>query len=429
MNLAEHRFLGSFVGPAFAAALLGLAGGAAAEPQGPLADARRAELLSQPSAQGVLELYRDYTRYPPESRPLDASQWDLLHPWSVDAPALAMMPRPLLERAEALHAAGVADVAQSLTLPAGLPHYQFELNKVILAGTADELVARLSVTRPVEGATSMLLRSGVHLPLQLVKAELLGDPRFGAASLGAPATACDADGMVCTFRWKAPAAQRQYWGQLTLQVTARVPGNADELLARQSFYSSPITAGRFTGGFAERIEHGSLVVDAGVQVQKRLLCFVSANLYSVDRAVPTHHFEQRMIVDPAMKSIPLGFYGKVFRDYGHEGAFRVQDLQARCQNLPYPAEWAYDSSAHAADLEKFWRGPQPAAEPARIYFEYNDYAYTTGRYANAVFSDAEWSAPEKSRKLEIYRQAARELSDPALAARKQKLVEELRNAQ
>src|SRR5262249_3273439 len=156
----------------------------------------------------------------------------------------------------------------------------------------------------------------------------------------------------------------------------------DPLVMRQSFYSSPRVAGRFTGQFHERLEQGSLVIDAGVEVTQRRMCFVSANLYSMDEAAPTHHVERRMILDPSMQHVTLTFFGKIFRDYGHAGKFRVQDLTAQCENLSYPPEWFLDSASHKAELQALQSKATPSTprEPSRLYFEYNDYTYTTQKY-------------------------------------------------
>jgi hypothetical protein len=135
--------------------------------------------------------------------------------------------------------------------------------------------------------------------------------------------------------------------------------------------------------------------------------------------------ERRLVLDQSTKVIPLTFFGKIFRNYGYKGVFRLQDLQARCTNLPYPAEWAFDPIAHRADLEKFWQGPQPDSEPAHIYFEANTLTFTTSKYANGQFSPLEWQSADKTRKLAMYQQAAQARDNPEKAARKLELQKQL----
>ena len=295
-------------------------------------------------------------------------------------------------------------------MPEALPRYQFEVNKTILAGTQDELQATLTVMRAAGSSEP------VHF--QITRVELVGDDYLGSPSLGAVPFTCEFASSSCTFRWQAPSEEKKYWGSLELQVTLSVEGMAGELQALQSFYSSPMVAGRFTGDFTERLNNGSLVIDAGVEVQRRMVCFVSGNIYSADNEAPLQSAQRRMILDPSMKTIPLTFFGKIFRDFGAQGTFRLQDLKAQCENLHYPPEWFMDSQAHQAQLEAFERNHTAPREPQRIYFEYSTHSYVTRRYANAEFSDAEWQSPEKASKLKALQKLATELNDPALEARK-----------
>lgn len=369
--------------------------------------------LNDASGKGALAIYKDFTTYPPDSRPLTTSNWDLLHPWSTDTMPLPMLPRQVMLQMDALRASGMSEeeVLRNVAIPSTLPKYQFDMNKTILAGTNDQLKARLTVI-PSQPSPSFRL--------QIADAQLVGDSDLGSPQLGRVPFSCES-ATTCTFQWKAPSAQKLYWGVLELVVTATVEGIKDDFIVRQPFYSSPIVAGRFTGRFQERVDNGSLVIDAAVDVQKRMACFVSANLYSVDKAVPTHHAERRMIVDPSMRTISFTFFGKIFRDFGHEGTFRLQDLKAQCENLAYPPEWFLDSVSHQAELQGFQSKAPVIKEPSRIYFESNNYTYTTRRYTSAAFSDREWQSPESTRKLEMLKKAATELDNPAMDERKRQL--------
>lgn len=368
--------------------------------------------LDDASGQGGATAFAEFAKYPPESRPLDISNWDLLHPWSTDNNPTALVPVEVFRHMETLQKAGLSEqeISQRVTMPQALPRYQFDVNNVILAGTQDELYAKLTIMPP-PGSTE-------RVRFQVTHVELVGDDYFGSPSLGAVPFTCESASSGCTFRWQAPSEEKKYWGSLELQVTLSVEGVAGELQARQAFYSSPMLAGRFTSDFSEHLDDGSLVIDAGVEVQQRMVCFVSANLYSADNGSPLQYVQRRMIVDPSMKSIPLTFFGKIFRDYGAEGAFRLQDLKAQCENLHYPPEWFMDSQAHQAQLEAFQKNHTAPIEPQRIYFEYTTHSYVTRPYANGEFSNAEWQSPEKTIKLEALRKLASELSDPALEARK-----------
>lgn len=357
--------------------------------------------LNDNTAKETLQRYQDYSKYPPESRPLHTSNWDLLNPWTVDTPTLPLTPASWTAQMKSMMKSGLSQavIARKIGTPASFPTYNFAVNKLMLAGTQDELDATLTVS-PAPGTAAL---PSFHI----AKAELIGDTRFGSQNLGSvPFTCASGPSPVCTFRWKAPSASKQYWGALQLQVTAAVDGHGDDYMALLHFYSSPMVAGKFTGSFQERMENGSLLIDAGVSVQTRMACFVSANLFSAGNNVPTHHAERRMIVDPSMNTITFTFFGKIFRDNGYEGAFRIQDLKAQCENLSYPPEWFMDSAAHMADLEQLQKQPAIAQEPGIVYFEYNNFNFTTKAHSISEFSASEWQSPERTMKLELLKKAA-----------------------
>jgi hypothetical protein len=398
---------------ALAALALCLSVGTLAKGQAPLKDDPNQPPLSDASGEGALTAFERFSQYPPDSRPLNTWNWDLIHPWSTDTSPAPMIPTRVVSQARALRASGVPeDEAWRSAMPASLPQYQFELNKTILAGTDDELRARLRVTAGPGSDTP------VHF--QVAKAELIGDQDFGSPHLGSVPFSCDPAESACTFRWHAPSADRQNWGILELQVTVTVDGMQDDFIVSQSFYSSPMVAGKFTGAFRERLVNGSLVIDAGVSVQKRMACFLSANLFSADKELPTHHVERRLIVDPSMKTVSFTFFGKIFRDFGHEGTFRLQDLKGQCENLAYPPEWFIDSQTYQAELLEFANNPPPTREPGRIYFAYTQLTYVTNRYRNSTFSDREWTSPERQSKVELLKKAAADLNSPALEERKRR---------
>ena len=279
--------------------------------------------LDDASGKGGAAAYEEFAKYPPESRPLDTSNWDLLHPWLTDNIPTALVPVEVFRQMETLQKAGLSEqeISQRVTMPPALPQYQFDVNKTILAGTQDELKAKLTVLPP-PGSTE-------PVRFEITRVELVGDDYFGSPSLGAVPFTCEFVSSSCTFRWQAPSEEKKYWGSLELQVTLSVEGMAGELQALQAFYSSS----HGSRSFPQAISHRAPSTTArwssmpGVaEAQRRMLCFVSANLYSADNEAPLQSVQRRLIVDPSMKSIPLTFFGKIFRDYGAQGAFRLQDL-------------------------------------------------------------------------------------------------------
>lgn len=336
---------------------------------------------------GTRAMLQEQLQYPHESVPIDATTWDLLHPWYVGTAAY-----PMLSKNSS--SASVQAPWTEIQFPTASFQYQFELNKSILAGTEDKLEARLVVT-PLQS-------SDTTLRLHVSNAEIIGSEEFGSPDLGAVPSSCESTGPVCTFTWHAPTADKQYWGMLKLQATVTVEGTSDEFDVSEIFFSSPMVAGKFTGSFQERMDNGSLVIDAGVDVQRRMVCQVTANLYSADKEIPLQHARLRLLMEPSMKTVSFRFFGKIFRDYGDEGTFRLQDLKAQCANVSYPPEWFMHPSQYQTELAALSKKPIPPREPTHIFFARDDYSYTTRSYPVSAFSNEEFQSPQKTRRLQIY---------------------------
>jgi hypothetical protein len=256
-------------------------------------------------------------------------------------------------------------------------------------------------------------RGKAKLPYHVVSAALFGEQASsGSQLLGSVDHTCTDDSSYCTFQWKNPSRDKKYSGRLRLTVTAAIDGEGDDLVAEQSFYSSPMTAGRLTGEFREELQNGSLVIHAGVEVEQHALCFVSSNLFSMSDRQPVAYTPKRLILDPSMREIDLLFFGKIFRDAGVEGPYELRDLRVSCENLPYPPEWA-DSPAHREEVMQALANSTRESEPVRMLFEYNELSYTTRSYRLSDFSDQEWQSPAKDAKLAMYRQVAEERDDPS----------------
>ncbi|MCB1320033.1 MAG: hypothetical protein KDK34_07260, partial [Leptospiraceae bacterium] len=197
------------------------------------------------------------------------------------------------------------------------------------------------------------------------------------------------------FTWKAPSADKKYWGSLTLEVRARVPGIEDEVTLTQGFYSSPIAPARFTGNASERLEKGSLLIDVELDVERECRYSLHANLYSVIDDQPTHWASVDEILKPGRQVVSFKFFGKVFHDGGYEGKFQLRDLRGTCENLPFPASWIGDPTK----IKAIEQAP-PVDEPLLLYVPYTDFTYTTRSYRLSDFSEDEWSSDEKNRRLD-----------------------------
>lgn len=358
------------------------------------------------SPKAEYEMFRTYAQYPDDSRPLSKTMVDLINPWRVDlvplpvpAPGVATE-KEVKELAEKLREAGKSDeeideeIARKMK---NQPAYEFTLNKHTIT-EGDVMVATLRI-----------VKDGDPVPYTISSAEIEGDYNFGNKGLGSAAyndagTDQDAranDG-ITTFTWKAPSADKRYWGTLKLKVKAMVQGVQDPVVLQNSFYSSPVAPAVFSSNFQERLVDGSLIIDATLDVKRECRFNLQANLYSLDEDEPTHWVSQNKVLEPGRHVISFLFFGKIFRDGGYSGKFQLRDLRGTCENMPFPAKWIGDPSKMAQITNT-----PPLEEPPLYYIPFNDYKFTTRSYNTEEFSNAEHTSPEKAKRLQELEEAAR----------------------
>lgn len=365
-------------------------------------------LNRNPSHKAMLEAYRIHAQYPDFSRPLDKGMADLIDPWKhVDEP-LPLVDDPALrteggvkKRIDDLKKAGKSDAEIEADLKKyyeSMPRYQFAANRHTLT-FGDELIVTLKVTDS----------NGVRMPYTLGDVYVLGDPLFTKARLGSPEFNDSgfspdqvADDGITTFSWKIPGEDKKYWGNLKLVVQIKPKGAKEPIEVAHTFFASPITPAKFTDNFSERLENGSLVIDAVVDVKRECKFVFQANLYDY-RGNPTHWVTVNSVLEPGFRTVSFVFFGKIFHDGGYAGKFTMRELRGTCENLPFPARWVGDPSKVDAIANA-----NPLDEPVLYYMPYTMKSYTTTRdYTLKDFSNAEWSSPEKEARMREMEEAAR----------------------
>lgn len=350
---------------------------------------------------GEYEAYRAYARYPHESRPLTKKMKDLLEPWKVGPVRLPIITNPdlatensfkaLMERMEK---EGKSPEEIESALKDQLrrtPGYLFDANRHTLT-YGDELIVSLTVTDP----------SDDRVAVEILEATIQGDRGFNPGSLGSidfndRGVGADsaADDKTYTASWKLPSTEKKYWGNLDIVVKAKVPGVNDPVTLHHHFYSSPISPATFSDQFSERLENGSLVIDQIIDVKMECRFQIQANLFSVELGEPTHWVTVNKILPPGRQTISYLFFGKIFRDGGYEGKFRIQDIRGTCENLPFPARWLGDPSK----MDQIMNA-EPTREPLMYYMPFTQATFVTQSYPLASFSEKEWDSEEKTRTLE-----------------------------
>jgi hypothetical protein len=131
---------------------------------------------------------------------------------------------------------------------------------------------------------------------------------------------------------------------------------------------------RFTGTFSDALDHGSLVIHAGVDVISPGHYVINANLFDADdQPVAWSTFQGELV--PGRQDAPLLFFGKVITDGNAHGPFHIGQLRG-----------AHYAPGMDPDLE------QMASYPG---------SYTTQAYPTAQFSEAEYDSPVKRKMIEL----------------------------
>ncbi len=348
----------------------------------------------------LLEIYKDYYRYPHFSRPLDKNMIDLTNPWFVKSNPLPIILNPRLKNEtnlkqliDELQKQGKSEEEIQDILEQEFKNYPlflFQLNRHTLT-YGDTLIGTLKITD----------NKGNILEYTILEAGIYSDRYFGNIRLGTPEyndAGIQPDkekDQIYTFSWKIPSQDKKYWGNLTLKVKVKIDVTGKEVEIEEGFYSSPFIIAEFLEQFEEELKDGHLIINAYLDVKKECEYHLQANLFSIDFDEPTHWVTYKKILKPGIQKIPFIFWGKIFRDKGIEGRFELRDLRGYCENLPFPASWFEDPSKMDQIVNA-----KPKEEPLFFYIPYTSITYKTKNYYKlSDFSNQEWDSEEKREKL------------------------------
>jgi hypothetical protein len=283
-----------------------------------------------------LTAYRKANIYPPTSRPLSSDQSDLLHP---------------NQRHESMHPADHGDGVR----------YLFTADRYFVIGP-ETLTATLEVQR--DGAP-------LAVTIKRAFATIVEPGRQNERSIPLAFTA-NGPGFAHTF---APARLG-----LARQSAIGMYIEFDDGMAVQrahfDFQYTPEAGipARFTGGFHDSVEAGSLAIRVGVVVTTPGNYLIDANLFdATDQPVAWARFKGEL--KAGVHDAELVFFGKVLRDADAAGPFHIGQLRG--------ARFAPDRDP---DLEQM---------PSFVG------TYTTKAYPGDAFSDAEYDSPDKQRMIDL----------------------------
>jgi hypothetical protein len=247
--------------------------------------------------------------------------------------------------------------------------YQLTADRHAVTG-AESVVFTLSVfegkavARRVEAdiaiATITAVRTAVAMQGPQGKVQFRDDGKGGDAAAG--------DRLYTATFVPAEARFKAIGGSYVLNVDFTDPTGI-VTSAKQPFLYTPEEAipARFTGKFKERLENGSLIVQAGLDVKKQGEYIINANLFDRNNH-PVAHTTFRGQFDPGSQWVDLLFFGKVLRDQGKPGPYFVRDLRGyrttggQAPGREQMPDWPEEYKTRAYSLDKFsgaeWKGTE-----------------------------------------------------------------------
>jgi hypothetical protein len=290
---------------------------------------------------GALAAYLQSSVYPPSSRPLGANQVDLLES------------NRRHERAQS----ATADPEVS---------YLFSADRYFVTG--DEALASFLEVK----------REGRRVPVRILGARAYRlHPRTGEAGPErAPLEYVDREGLNVNQFAPATSALRQGGGHVELAIEFEL-ASGERIEDRLRFRFTPPSAipARFTGRFSDAIEEGSLVIRAGIVVERPGFFLIDCNLFDATGA-PVAWTRFKAELDRAATEVRLLFFGKAIVEAGARSPFHIGQLRGV----------RHEPAGGAVEAMPSFDGP-----------------YETATYSPREFSPAEYRSPHKQAKIEHLR--------------------------
>ncbi len=316
----------------------------------------------------VLDDYKQWAKYPPDSRPLRAGFIDQIEFHWIPLPP-QNMPIP--------------DGKGGLTEPRHACLLQPQTHTVT---EGMEMVVTLRCASAGEG--------GQTVPVDIREIKLIR-------------TLDDKTWQTETPRVEAgtPANKHEYrllyrprqddWGDMSLQVNFAIPGEPGGFVhtLKTHFFSSPTAPARFNGIVAERIEDGSLLVSAELNVRFPGRYTIEANLFNANGPVAYARKDARL--GGGTQRVDLEFFGKIFHDQNAEAPYIVRGLRGIQDTDPLdPA----DLSKPVEEVQKMLATLKTTQPHKRVIPNFEK-DYTTQEYRLAEFSNREWDSPIKRERM------------------------------
>lgn len=320
----------------------------------------------------VLEDYREWSQYPPNSRPLRADHIDVIEYRSIRTGVQNMPIKANGELRESGYACALEPEHHTVTEGESLRIFLYCLR----SGDGARVKVRLTEARLEAKAGERRFTppapegndSGLH-----------GDEQGG-------------DG-VYTFVFRP---RPEDWASVYLTTNFTIAGDASGFThsLRTQFFSSPVAPARFTGAVTDRVEDGSLYANVELAVVKPGEYTIEANLFAGDEPVGYARTDAKLA--SGRQTAELEFFGKVIADAGFAGPYRLVGLRAYLNTDVIQPELLARSPE---EVERFLNSVRDD-RPKRMVVPYYTETPETAAYRLEQFSEREYDSPEKRERLQ-----------------------------
>ena len=329
------------------------------------------------SYEQVLEDYRRWAQYPPNSRPLKANYFDQIeHHWIPQQPTVMPVVGPDGKVYEGQHAC--------LLQP---------MNHTVTEGHIMEVTLQCRTTQ--EG--------GPAVPVEIKTIKLVRYFNEKEWQVPTPEVTPGSQANEFTYTLKYQPRQED-WGDMSLSVDFVVPAEKEKFThtLKTHFFSSPVAPAQFRGVAGERIDNGSLIITVEVNARFAGRYTIEANLFNDEGPVAIARTDARLAAGP--QNVDLQFFGKIFHDQNAPGPYKLVGLRGQQDTAPLDPE---DLNKSPEEVEKLLAKLE-STEPHRRQIPTWDGTYSTEPYKLDVFSGAEYDSPAKRERIEELRALAAE---------------------
>ena len=336
-------------------------------------NSKNVEKENNASLERVISLREEWAQYPPNSRPLDEGAVDLINPDIVEDP---------FSIARRVNDAG--DIV-------GSPYRcQLQPKKHTILPTDKRQVfsffciddANQSVLMNIESIKAEL--SNAEGIISIKPSRFIYQEKTIINELGQSFSGYD-----ITFKPKP-----QEWGDVRLRVNYFYSDRKEELFFSQKIFNlSNIEAGAFLDEYKERVEDGSLIVYAYVDIYEEGWYQFNANLRNEEGYIAAATHEAMLSL--GKHAIPFLFFGKIIHDKKANGPYVVTGVRGRLISGPLdhaltlPPE-EFEQALAGADYDR------PTVIPIAVAKD-----YLTDYYNYDVFSIEPYSSLENDKYMEM----------------------------